>query len=84
MEVEDAILEGLKKLQEMGFKNTDYEPLEFSGSPTDISVNEVRISNVDTIYVGEEVITFSSAGKSVAAVFLSDMQDFHIGGKARC
>jgi len=30
MEVEDAILEGLKKLQEMGFKNTDYEPLEFT------------------------------------------------------
>jgi hypothetical protein len=80
-----AVYEELKKLHEMGFENTDYdEPLEFTGSPTDISVNGVRLSIVDTIYLGEEAVTFSSAGKEIATVFHSDVKGFHQGGKARC
>jgi len=72
-----------KVVRSVGFENTDYEPFEFTGSPRDFSVNGMRLSDVDTIYLGEEAVTFNSAGKEVATVFYSDVKDFHQGGKAR-
>jgi len=72
-----------KVVSSVGFENTDYKPFEFTGIPRDFSVNGMRLSNVDTIYLGEEAVTFSSAGKEVATVFYSDVKNFNPGGKAR-
>lgn len=66
-----------------GFENTDYEPFEFTGPPKEFSVNGMRLSNIDQIYLGEEAVSFYSSGNEAATVFYSDMKSFNPGGKAR-
>ena len=72
-----------KLIRSAGFENTDYEPFEFTGSPKEFSVNGMRLSNIDQIYLGEEAVSFYSSGKEAATVLYSDMKSFNPGGKAR-
>ncbi|MBX8640724.1 MAG: hypothetical protein KIS29_10355 [Thermoplasmata archaeon] len=66
-----------------GFVNSSDEPFEFSGSPREFSINGMRLSGIDRIYLGEESVSFYSSGKESATVFYFDIGSFNTGGKAR-
>ena len=66
-----------------GFRNSGDEPFEFSGSPMEFSINGMRLSGIDRIYLGEESASFYGSGKESATVFYSDVKRFNAGGKAR-
>ena len=66
-----------------GFRNSGDDPFEFSGSPREFSVNGMRLSGIDRVYLGEESVSFYSSGKESATVFYSDIGSFSTGGKVR-
>ncbi len=66
-----------------GFENSDYDPFGFHGKSGEFSVNGLRLSKVDGIYLGEEAASFFEGEKNVATVFYTDMDRFSAGGKAR-
>jgi hypothetical protein len=64
-----------------GFMGSPYEPFLFtSRTPVTLSINNIRFSNVNSVYLGEEALTVNS-GK--ATVFYNRITDFHIGGERR-
>ncbi|MCL4341263.1 MAG: hypothetical protein M1431_04110 [Candidatus Thermoplasmatota archaeon] len=72
-----------KVVRSCGFENSDDDPFEFTGKKKDFSVNGMRLSDIDQVYVGEESVSFYRNGKEAASVFYSDLKGFNQGGKKR-
>ena len=72
-----------KVVRYAGFENSDENPFDFTGNKKDFSVNGMRISDIDQVYIGEESVSFYRNGKEAASVFYSDMNSFNQGGKRR-
>ena len=66
-----------------GFGNSDDDPFEFKGPSREFSINGMRLSGINEVYLGEEAASFYSSGKEVSSVFYSDIGGFKEGGKAR-
>ena len=66
-----------------GFENSDHDPFSFQGPSGEFSVNGLRLANIDSIYLGEEAVSFFEGENPVATIFYSDMGKFNAGGKTR-
>ena len=72
-----------KVIRSYGFENSDDNPFDFIGSKRDFSVNGMRLTDIDQVYIGEESVSFYRNGKEAASVFYWDMRSFNQGGKKR-
>ena len=72
-----------KIIRSSGFENSDDDPFEFKGPSREFSVNGMRLSGINQVYLGEEAASFYSSGKEVSSVFYADIRGFKEGGKAR-
>ena len=64
-----------------GFTNDMHDPFEFRAhGSTTLSINNIRFSGVNNIYLGEESLTVQPAN---ASVFYARIKEFHIGGERR-
>lgn len=76
----------IRALMKNGFTPSGRSQEEFflvRSMPLNVSVNHVRINNVDRVYAGEETISFYSGGRDVAVVFYHSITAFNVGGYQR-